>query len=84
MKVKSMVTDGAPPQYIRKYLARYIQWWNETVGDWSKAKPYSGFVKLALISTPAAYAAGLLLRQNHASPQLDWKFFTVITRYPPT
>jgi hypothetical protein len=62
-QVKSMVTDGASPRHIRKYLARWIQWWNETVDDWSKSQLIAWFCRACFDITPAAYAAGLLLRQ---------------------
>ncbi len=66
-QVKSMVTDGASPRHIRKYLARWIQWWNETVDDWSKTKLVQWFCRACFDVTPAAYAAGLLLRQIRES-----------------
>lgn len=62
-----MVTDGASPRHIRKYLARSIQWWNETVDDWSKARLIQWFCRACFDVTPAAYAAGLLLRQIRKS-----------------
>lgn len=61
-QVKSMVTDGASPRQIRKYLARWIQWWNGTVDDWSKDKLIQWFCQACFDITSAAYAAGLLLR----------------------
>ena len=66
-QVKSMVTDGASPRHIRKYLARWIQWWNETVDDWSKNKLIQWFCRACFDITLAAYAAGLLLRQVRKS-----------------
>ena len=66
-QVKSMVTDGASPRHIRKYLARWIQWWNETVDDWSKSELIRWFCRVCFDITPAAYAVGLLLRQVRES-----------------
>ncbi len=66
-QVRSMVTDGASPRHIRKYLARWIQWWNETVDDWSKNKLIQWFCLACFDITPAGYAAGLLLRQVRKS-----------------
>jgi hypothetical protein len=50
-------------RHIRKCLARWIQWWNETVDDWSKNELIQWFCRACFEITPAAYAAGLLLRQ---------------------
>jgi hypothetical protein len=66
-QVKSMVTDGASPRHIRKYLARWIQWWNQTVDDWSKTKLIQWFCRACFDITLAAYAAGILLRQIRES-----------------
>ncbi len=62
-----MVTDGASPRHIRKYLARWIHWWNETVDDWSKNKLIQWFCRACFEVIPAAYAAGLLLCQIRQS-----------------
>jgi hypothetical protein len=66
-QVKSMVTDGASPRQIRKYLARWIQWWNKTVDDWHKNKLIQWFCHACFDVVPAAYAAGLLLCQIRES-----------------
>lgn len=66
-QVKSMVTDGVSPRQIRKYFARWIQWWNKTVDDWHKNKLIQWFCRTCFDIVPAAYAAGLLLRQIRES-----------------
>ena len=66
-QMKSMVTDGVSPRQIRKYFARWIQWWNKTVDDWHTNKLIQWFCHACFDIVPAAYAAGLLLRQIRES-----------------
>lgn len=40
-----------------------IQWWNETVDDWSKSQLIKWFCRACYDINPAAYAARLLLCQ---------------------
>ena len=67
MQVISMVTDGLSTQQIRKYLARWIQWWSGTVDEWRKDRLIQWFCKACLPITPAAHIAALLLRQFRES-----------------
>jgi hypothetical protein len=62
-----MVIDGTSSRRIRNYLHRWITWWvNATrIGNYNELIQW--FCKACFDINPAAYAAGLLLRDIRKS-----------------
>lgn len=63
MQVQLMVSSGFSTRHIRSYLHRFVLWWANTTKTWNYAELIKWFYDACFDITPAAYAAGLLLRR---------------------
>ena len=66
-QVKYMVIDKVSPSKIRNYLYRLVTWWQNATRIWTYYELIHSFCKACFDITPAAYAAGLLLRDIRES-----------------
>ena len=64
-----MVALGVSTRKIKKYLHRYFLWWVNTA-NWSYEYLIKQFIAVCWDLTPAAYAAGLLIRHIKKSDSL--------------
>jgi hypothetical protein len=62
MQVQLMVQTGFSTRRIRSYLHRFVLWWVNATRTWNYNELIRWFCKACFDITPAAYAAGLLLR----------------------
>lgn len=54
-----MVADGTSFRQIRRYLHRFVVWWQNTSGTWGYPELLQQFIEVCWQKETAAYAAGL-------------------------
>jgi hypothetical protein len=65
-----MVLTGFSTRRIRSYLHRFVLWWANTTRIWNYEELIKWFCDACFDMTPAAYAAGFMLRrirESHSS-----------------